>query len=53
MITINYDKMKQHQQDLQDEAKKDRMAAKCMGQKSNIKVRVGRIVEILMINKVN
>ncbi|MGB2963352.1 MAG: hypothetical protein WBB69_05145 [Anaerolineales bacterium] len=50
MITINYDKIKQHQQDLQNEAKKDRMVANCKGQKSNLKVRVGRIVEILRIN---
>ena len=50
MITINYDKIKQHQRDLQNEAKKDRMIADCKGQKSNIKVRVGKIVEILMIN---
>jgi hypothetical protein len=50
MITINYDKIKQYQRDLQNEAKKDRMIADCKGQKSNIKVRVGKIVEILMIN---
>ena len=50
MITINYDKIKQHQQDLQNEAKKDRLVAICKSKKSKSKALVGRIVEMLLIN---
>ena len=49
MNTINYEKIKQHQRDLQNEAKKDRLAANCKGQKSNAKIRVGKLVEIMLI----
>ena len=50
MITINYYKIRQHQQDLLKEAKNDREAANCKRKKSNPKIRFGKIIDMVLIN---